>query len=416
MKKFKYRKENVNNSEVENEEMAGGATESEDSELMEQENGEIGIYLDGLIDYYTQPDGAVYLNSYTRGDLSREDFLDDVKLQIKTLKVPKDKREIVLKKYKDFLWAYDAIELLVQAPDITDIHCLAWNHIRVKRIVNNRAVRETSHIRFDSPKHFRRFLNRLAISNKINLSEQNAQQNFVDKKSNPDWRLRCNTITEFLTCDEEPFLYIRKEPKVKRSLEELCRDGMFSEELMQTIKKAAQGPIIISGESGSGKSILMNAGIEVIDYGKSIMIIQADDELFSDKHPDVLTVHTVEAKEKDCVSYSFHDIARNAMYLDRQYLVFSEVKGKEARDVFTAAINGIKPWLSLHAPSTRGSMYQLANYVKMAMDIEVEDIFRMLAFTQFTLIHLSDFRIDEITYMKGWDEEKKQIIFEDVAL
>lgn len=379
------------------------------------ENNTLEIYVDNIIEHYTG-EQAVVLNAFTRGDISKEDFLKDVHQYVKQIKVPSSLQEAVVQRYKDFLWAYDVLEPLVQSKDVTDIHCVSWDNIRIKKICKNKTIRETSKIRFDSPKHFRRFVQHLAIKNKINLSEQRAMQNFVDKDSNDDWRLRCNITSEFLTSEGIPFLYIRKEPKKKRSIEDLCTSGMFSSELMPLIKETANGPIIISGASGSGKSIFINALLEVIDHGSNALVIQADDELFSDKHPDIVTMHTVDSPEEDSVSYTFHDIARNAMLLDRQYIIFSEVKGKEARDAFTAAINGINPWLSLHAPNTRASIYQFANYVKMALDINIKDIFRMMAYTPFTLLHLKDFKIDEITYMRGWDEEKKEIIFEDVKL
>lgn len=373
---------------------------------------EIEHYIDAVIDHFAT-DEAVVLNAFNRVELSKEQFLDAVRNYIKTFKLQKELQEQILNRYKAFLWNYDILDPLIAAEDVTDIHCNAFDSIRVKRIIDHRAVRMTADIRFESKKHFRRFVEHLAIRNKINLSEQNALQNFVDKKSNPDFRLRCNITTDFLTCDEEPFLYIRKEAKRKKSLEQLIQEGMFPRELLPVLQEAVKGAVIVSGESGSGKSILINAALEEIPKEKNVLVIQADDELFSESHPDVKAVHTVEQRGNG-ITYHFHDLARNAMLLDRDYIIFSEVKSQEARDAFTAALTGHNPWLSLHAPNARASMYQFANYVKTAADFTLEDIFRMLAYTRFTLIHLSGFKIDGLTRIAGWDEEKKEILFEDL--
>lgn len=371
-------------------------------------------YIDNIIEHFSGEE-AVVMNAYARGDLTKDELLAAVnKYIIKTLKVSEELHTQILKRYTDYLWAYDILEPLIQAEDITDIHCNSFNNIRVKQIIGNHTVRTSSGICFESAKHYRRFVEHLAIRNKVDLSEQHAQRNFVDKRSNDNFRLRCNITTGFLTCDEEPLLYIRKESKRKRELPELYTQGMFTAEVLKKIREAAQGPVIVSGESGSGKSILINAMLEEIPHEKNVLIMQADDELYSRNHPDVVAVHTVESRDKDSISYTFQDLARNAMLLDRDYLIFSEVKGREAHHAFTAALTGHNPWLSLHAPTTRAAMYQFANYVKIAADLSLEDIFRMLAYTPFMLIHIKDFRVDGLTRVCGFDELHKEMIFEDL--
>lgn len=257
------------------------------------------------------------------------------------------------------------------------------------------------------------FIESLVIRNKVNLSAKDAMPFFMDKDSSPVFRLRCNIITNFLTCEETPFLYIRKEPKKKKTLIDLLAEGMIPAELMSVCQRAAQGPMIVVGESGSGKTAFMNAELEEVSMEKNILILQEMDELFSDRHPDTLSVHTV-PKKGDGVEYTFHDLAKTAMLLDRDFLVFTEVKGKEAADVFTAALTGHNPWISLHAADNRSAAYQLGNYIHMATNYELEDVFRMLSFVRFTLFHLTDYTVDEVTEMCGWDSEKEEIIFRDV--
>lgn len=339
-----------------------------------------------------------------------------VEKYIEGLKLGKELSKLVLKRYKDFLWGFDVLEELIDDPDITDIHCISHKNIRVKSIIDKRAVRHQAHVRFETKEHFTRFIEHLAIRNKINLSEQNAQQHFVDMMAHPHFRMRCDITTEFISCSGEPFLHIRKEAKSKKYIRDLIADEMFSEQLWKThIHSAINGPIIISGNSGSGKSIFINAAIEELPDEVNGLIIQADNELFSEKHPDIIAFHTV-TRRGTGISYGFSEIAENGMLMDREYLIFSEVKGKEAADVFKAAHTGHNPWLSLHAPNNRAALYQFGNYTKISADISLEDFFRMIADLNFTLIHISDFKIDELTRVVGWDDDLKRIKFEDIEI
>lgn len=381
-----------------------------------QEDNDVSIekYVDGIIDYYSE-EGAVVINAYFHGDITKEDYIADIKKYISGQKISVKQQDEVLKRYQMYFWGYDVLEPLIQDPEITDIHCLGWDHIRVKRIVGQSTVRDTSAVKFDNPKHFNRFIERLCIKNKAGLSEQRSMPKFVDKFSNEEWRLRCSVISDYLTCNGSYFLYIRKERKKKESLDELFMQGMFTAEIMPLLEAAAQGAMIVSGGTGSGKSKLMNALLEKRDFGSNTLILQADDELVAKDHPDVLALHTVDNGEGG-ICFDFETFRKNAMYWDRQHIIFSEVTGPEAAAAFTAAINGITPWLSLHAPSAKASIYQFINYVTVVLKISVKEAFRMLAFVPFTLVHMKDYRVDEITYMKGWNEEKEQIVFEDVSL
>lgn len=376
---------------------------------------EINQYIERVTEHFTT-EQAVYLNACHRGEIDREEFQDKVRKYISSMGIHGTAAKEVLEGFTAYIWNFDALEGLVMDNTVTDIHCLGYRQVRIKRIINNKAVRQRSSVRFMSSRHYRRFIQHLAIRNKVNLSEQHAIQHFVDKFTNPDYRLRCNIITEFLTCTEEPYLHIRKEAKRKRSVEELEACGMFDSRMKDILLDAVNGSIIVSGASGSGKTAFMNAFMERIGDGYNGLIIQTDDELFSAGHPELLPVHTIERRGENGSIYTLKELARNGMLIDKDYLIFGEVKGGEARYAFTAANTGHRTWLSLHAPNTRSSLYKFADYIKFESDMKLEDIFRMLGDTSFLLLHMTDFRIDGMTRVKGFDEQKKGLLFEDVIV
>ena len=120
------------------------------------------------------------------------------------------------------MWSYDVLDELIDDPTISDIKCISWDIVRIKR----QGKRMTSDVKFRSKEHYNRFVEHAAIKNKVSISDQNALQNFVDKSSNPHAILRFNISTKFVNSTESPYLHIRKIPKTKYTLQQLIDAGM----------------------------------------------------------------------------------------------------------------------------------------------------------------------------------------------
>lgn len=368
-------------------------------------------YTDQLIEYFTriQPQS---LNALERGMMPKEKFIDEVKTYINTLGLNDDLKLKVFKNFSSFLWSYDILDELIDDPDISDIKVIAWNIIRDKRL----GKRETSNVKFRSPKHFQRFVEHAAIKNKVSISDQNALQNFVDKKSNPNFILRFNISTRFVNSTEAPYLHIRKIPKTKYTVDKLVDLGMFNRKTADYLIKAAgnRDGILFTGKGASGKTTLMNTLIDYIPETYSGLVIQENEELFSN-HPDMMFQHTVMNRGEGKITYDLKDLARNGLLVDLDYFIIGEIKGGEALYMLNAAYTGHRCWASVHGASATEAINKLVDYIKYASDYSREEAMQMLTHIN-TVVFMKDFHVQEIAEVVGWDDESKKLIYKNIPV
>lgn len=107
-------------------------------------------YVEDVIDFFSGGNGNVDTNAYKTGKITKKAYLESVEKYIRGMKVSSERQQQILQRYIDFVWGYDILKPLIEADDITDIHCLAFDNIRVKQIVGRKTIRTNSGIRFDS--------------------------------------------------------------------------------------------------------------------------------------------------------------------------------------------------------------------------------------------------------------------------
>ena len=66
-----------------------------------------------------------------------------------------------------------------------------------------------------------------------------------------------------------------------------------------------------------------------IAYEK-VKVIQENEELFSNKHPDLMFQHVVTSRRQNEIQFDLKDLARNGLLTDLDYFVIGEIKGGEA--------------------------------------------------------------------------------------
>ena len=88
--------------------------------------------------------------------------------------------------------------------------------------------------------------------------------------------------------------------------------------------------VITSGKGGAGKTILINTLLDLIPYNNSGLVIQENEELFSNKHPDLMFQHVVTSRRQNEIQFDLKDLARNGLLTDLDYFVIGEIKGGEA--------------------------------------------------------------------------------------
>lgn len=374
----------------------------EDDEISQDE---IAKLVDDLINYFTI-EKQIELNQLERGKISKEEFLRMVRDYVSTNQTSNEvAMEQIIKEFSAFIWSYDVLDPLIADNDISDIKVYDWNHIRVKV----RGKRETSDVKFRNERHFTRFVEHVALKNKVSISDQNAAQNFVDKESSPDAILRFNVTTGFINSSGKPVLHIRKILKTKYTRQQLVELGFFTEEVADYLEKrvvSGEG-FLFCGKGASGKTTCMNYLIDKIPDDFSGLCIQENEELFSD-HPDMAFEHTVMNRGEGKIEYTLQDLARNGLLTDIDYFIIGEIKGGEALYLLNAVYTGARGWASVHGASATEAMKKLVDYIKYNSDYSQEDALEMLLHLN-TVVFMENFKVKEITEVVGYDEEKHDL-------
>ncbi|MDH6595447.1 CpaF/VirB11 family protein [Bacillus aerius] len=143
---------------------------------------------------------------------------------------------------------------------------------------------------------------------------------------------------------------------------------------------ASKSNVIISGETGTGKTELQKLLISMIDYKDHIIMIEDTPEshvktLFPDK--DIKSWVTN-------ASTSIGDLVKAGLRNNPVWMIPAEVRGKEASEMIQAALTGHRLIAGLHSESARAIVSRLINMMKMgdAIDEESmkEDLHRYLDF------------------------------------
>lgn len=330
------------------------------------------------------------------------------------------------------LWGYGIIDTYIHMPDISDIKIYGRNRVMCKELGERKAI----DVEFESEKAYLKFVSKLLERNKINLGTANAIQTFTDT-SLDDFILRITVISGLLTDSGVPLIAIRKIPKNKYDLMNLTGKGMFrrgrKEKKEQKKSRSNRvfeqmnpelGPILIqmisskgilfTGKGASGKTTLMNAMIAEIPHDESVMICQENAELFDLNHPDLFGCHVLTNTGDSKISYELGDLTRAALLVDLDRVIVGEVKeGSEAAGLSKASMTGHKCWTSVHGESCQMAVEKMADYISQATGYTTRDALKQLLGFEY-VVHLTDFRVDEIVRITGWDSNEESLIYETV--
>lgn len=367
-------------------------------------------YLDEIINYFVV-ENQIHMTRFEKGDITKEEFSKIIFERIENYELKKEEKVNLFKDVENFLWSYDILNDLIENEDVSDIKLVSPTNINIKV----KGKRQVSTVKFRSEAHYSNFIQRVLTRNKVNLSRINAIQKFVDITSNDKFRLRFNITASLINSNGFTSMQIRKIPKFKRTYEELINSGLFTlKQIIFLIKAVEDGKsIFLSGSGGSGKTTLINFLIDYIPRDNSILCIQENDEVFSDYHTDMLCQNVFENK-KENLDYTLKDLARNGLLLDIDWFIIGEVKGEEARYLFDALCTGAKGMTSLHSSSARETLVRLSDLVKRGSDYPHSEIIKIFSTNVDYIVFLSEFKIEEILSVDGWDEEKETVKYKTV--
>ena len=303
-----------------------------------------------------------------------------------------------------YIFGFHVLTEVMAAKDISDIKVLSWNNVRIKQL----GKRKGTDIRFWSPEDFRGSVEMFAVKNGINLGNVNAIQTFTDKRSSGEFIYRFNISTGTINSTGEPYLHIRKISKKKKTLEDLIDLRMLTEEMAEYLdRRRDAGYVVICGKNGSGKTHLLNALLDEIPHDESVLVVQENEELFSDTHPDMMFQHIAVRRGDKKISYGLKELVINGLLTDIDHIIIGEIKGEEALHFITAALTGCTGMTTIHSIDAKGAIDKLADYCKWGSDYTRDEILKLLSCVK-TIVYIDDFQIKEIVENHGWDESTKQ--------
>ena len=360
-------------------------------------------------DYTTQKQQS--LMQMKKGHLSREAFLAEAAGHIATYYLSDEQgSKKLLNDFEQYIFGYSRLSELIDDKTVSDIRVVSYENIRIKK----KGQRMSAGVAFASPKEYRQFIDYIATRNQVNISNLNAIQRFTDNESHPDYILRFTLSMPLVNTYSEPYLCIRKVPKVFPQISELIEQKMLDRETAELlIKRFRQGSTLICGGNSSGKTTLLNALKETLPNDVAVLVAQQADELTTMFHPDMMFLHSLPGTGEQQVNYDLEHISIAGLTMDVDFFIIGEVKGAEALYLLNAAYTGQTCAATIHAPSADRAPDKLVDYAMYESRYSRDELMRMMDCFK-TLVFMEHFRVKEIFECKGWSRETKDLIYERI--
>ena len=173
-----------------------------------------------------------------------------------------------------------------------------------------------------------------------------------------------------------PCLTIRRFSKDPLQVADLIAFGSLTQAAAAFLKAcvAAHKNIVISGGTGSGKTVLLNILSSFIGDDERIVTIEDSAELQL-RQPHVVTLETRPANVEGKGAYTIRDLVKNALRMRPDRVVVGECRGGEALDMLQAMNTGHDGSLTtLHANTPQDALLRLETMVLQAVDLPVRAI------------------------------------------
>lgn len=344
-----------------------------------------------------------------KGVLSRDSFLKEAMQYVESAYgISRKEAEELVALFEQYIFGYSKISSLIDDDDVSDIRIISYDNIRVKR----KGKRMDAGISFDSEKEYRQFVDYVATKNQVNISNLNAIQRFTDADSHPDFILRFTISMPLVNTYEAPYLCIRKVPRKFPEIQELIRRQMLDRELAEVlIQRFRTGSTLICGGNSSGKTTLLNALKETLPDDMAVLVAQQADELTTKRHPDMMFMHSLPGSGECQVNYDLKNISIAGLTMDVDFFIIGEVKGDEALYLLNAAYTGQLCAATIHAPAADKATDKLVDYAMYSSRYSREELMKMMeCFT--TTVFMEKYKVKQVFVNKGWDRERKELIYE----
>ena len=250
------------------------------------------------------------------------------------------------------------LEPLLKDETVSDILVNGPNQIFVERF----GKLQLSDVTFKDEKHLLRIIDKIvsAVGRRVDESNPYVDARLADGS-------RFNAMVPPVAVDGS-LVSIRKFKKDKLAIDDLVRFGAFTEEMAAYLQAAVATRlnVIVSGGTGSGKTMTLNALSSFIDNSERILTIEDTAELqLQQTHVGRMESRPPNVEGKGAVTQ--RDCLRNALRMRPDRIIVGETRGEEVIDMLQAMNTGHDGSMTtIHANNARDGISRLENMVAMA--------------------------------------------------
>ena len=342
------------------------------------------------------------------GENTEETFMQELELYIRNEYIETNKLLVedlpaLKKKLYQALFQLYIVQDLIDDPLVTDVKITAYDSVRCR--INGKAY--ISNISFIDDKDFVRFVNGICVRNHILTTVP--EQTFTDTHDE-NYILRMTVSAAYIMAGEIPNLHIRKVSRKKMLGDDLIKAGMFTPKVMDYLLDAGKFSrgVVFAGPPGSGKTICLNWFLEkAYEESAEILVIQENDELFAYRK-GIMFQHVVSFDSTKGDAINLEGLGQLALVAGANVFVIGESKGGEICSAMTLSNSGCRTAITVHSDSAEQTIPKMADLAMRGYAQSMEQAKRMLKSFQ-TIVYLQDFKVQEITEILGFDEEKKDM-------
>jgi pilus assembly protein CpaF len=270
---------------------------------------------------------------------------------------PAEREEVVERIVRDSV-GLGPLEVLLADPAVEEVMVNGPDRVYVER----RGLLEATDVSFESEEELRNTIERILapLGRRVDELSPMVDARLADGS-------RVNVVIPPLAIDG-PSLSIRRFGADRPGPEELVALGTLTPEQRDRLAAAveARRSVLVSGGTGSGKTILLNALSGFVGAAERVVTIEDAAELRL-RQPHVVRLESRPAGVDGRGQVTIRDLLRNALRMRPDRIVIGEVRGVEALDLLTALNTGHEGALStIHANSPGDALRRLETLVLMA--------------------------------------------------